>query len=66
MEKEKIDKKYKRRIYHNNWQNEKYKTDERYREMKKRNAIEWRKRNLERFRKYQREYHKRKNGEINK
>ncbi len=50
--------KEKYREYHNRWQNNKYATDEEFREMKKKLSKEWRKKNLEKFRKYQREYRK--------
>lgn len=40
------------------WQNNEYKTNPEYREMKIKNAVEWRKKNLEKYRKYQREYQK--------
>ena len=54
------------RAYHNAWQNAKYKKDSKYRELKKKIALEWRKKNIEKFREYQRNYQKkRRESKIN-
>lgn len=45
--------------YHNKWQNEKYKKDPGYRALKKKIALEWRVKNADKFREYQRTYQKR-------
>lgn len=52
------DKKLKYREYHNQWQNEKYKKDAKYRALKKKIALDWREKNIEKFREYQRNYQK--------
>ena len=46
------------REYHNQWQNTKYKNDPKFREKKKKIAVEWREKNIEKFREYQRNYQK--------
>jgi hypothetical protein len=54
------------RIWHNKYQNTRYLKDPKYREMKKRRAVEWRDKNIEKFRKYQRDYQRKKNVELAK
>lgn len=45
--------------YHRKWQNEKYAHNKEFREMKKRNAVAWKLKHLERYRAYHDAYQKR-------
>ena len=54
------EKREKSRLYHLEWQKKKYKENPEFRAMKIRNVIEWRKKNVGKFREYQRNYQKKK------
>jgi hypothetical protein len=54
----------KRRKYFRDYQNNRYLTDVKYRESKKKNAKNWKEKNIGRFREYQRVYSLKKRKEI--